>query len=65
MAQTSAHTAARRALLAIVVITVALMALLAGAHQWGGGRWTPKLGLDLEGGTQMVLEPRLVGSQSV
>ena len=65
MAQTSAHTAARRALLAMVLITVALAALLAGAHQWGSGRLTPKLGLDLEGGTQMILEPRLVGTTNV
>lgn len=65
MAQTSAHTAARRALLAITLMTVALAALLGGAHIWGDGRLTPKLGLDLEGGTQMILEPRLVGTQQV
>ena len=65
MAQTSAHTAARRALLAMVLITVALAGLLTGAHQWGEARWTPKLGLDLEGGTQMILEPRLTGASTV
>ncbi len=65
MAQTSAHTAARRALLAMVLITVALAGLLTGAHQWGDARWTPKLGLDLEGGTQMILEPRLTGASTV
>ena len=65
MAQTSAHTAARRALLAMVLITVALVGLLTGAHQWGDARWTPKLGLDLEGGTQMILEPRLTGASTV
>ncbi|CCH70537.1 Protein-export membrane protein secD [Phycicoccus elongatus Lp2] len=65
MAQTSAHTAARRALLAMVLITVALLGLLTGAHQWGDARWTPKLGLDLEGGTQMILEPRLTGASTV
>ena len=65
MAQTSAHTAARRALLAMVLITVALVGLLTGAHQWGEARWTPKLGLDLEGGTQMILEPRLTGASTV
>jgi len=65
VAQTSAHTAARRALLAMVLITVALVGLLTGAHQWGDARWTPKLGLDLEGGTQMILEPRLTGASTV
>ena len=65
MAQTLAHTAARRALLAMVLITVALVGLLTGAHQWGDARWTPKLGLDLEGGTQMILEPRLTGASTV
>ena len=65
MAQTLAHSAARRALLAMVLITVALVGLLTGAHQWGDARWTPKLGLDLEGGTQMILEPRLTGASTV
>ena len=65
MAQTSAHTAARRALLAMVLITVALVGLLTGAHHRGEARWTPKLGLDLEGGTQMILEPRLTGASTV
>lgn len=26
---------------------------------WGGGSWTPKLALDLEGGTQIILAPKL------
>jgi len=49
----------------MVLITVALVGLLTGAHQWGDARWTPKLGLDLEGGTQMILEPRLTGASTV
>jgi preprotein translocase subunit SecD len=49
----------------MVLITVALVGLLTGAHQWGEARWTPKLGLDLEGGTQMILEPRLTGASTV
>lgn len=34
---------------------------------WGDpkGQWTPKLGLDLEGGTQMVLEPIATGGASI
>ncbi len=46
-------------------ITVVLLGLLFGANTWGSGQWTPKLGLDLEGGTQMVLEPVLVGTNKV
>jgi len=49
----------------MVLIAVALVGLLTGAHQWGDARWTPKLGLDLEGGTQMILEPRLTGASTV
>lgn len=65
MAQTSAVTSARRALLAMLVFTLALTGLMLGAAQWSDGRVLPRLGLDLEGGTQLVLEPRLTGSQSV
>ncbi|GAB47614.1 protein translocase subunit SecD [Mobilicoccus pelagius] len=44
------------------VMGAVLLALLLGVFstvQWGGGQWTPKLGLDLEGGTQMVLAPQV------
>ncbi len=55
----------RRTLLAFTALVLALVALLAGAHFNGTATLTPKLGLDLEGGTQMVLSPRLVGNQKV
>ncbi|MBK5237574.1 MAG: protein translocase subunit SecD [Actinomycetales bacterium] len=32
---------------------------------FGGGSWTPKLALDLEGGTQIILAPQLESGQSV
>src|SRR5919202_258508 len=49
-----------RSLLALLALTVALFGLVAGtAALKEGGSWTPKLGLDLEGGTQIVLEPVL------
>ncbi len=60
----SQHTSARRALIGLAVIIVALGALLAGAHQWGTARLTPKLGLDLEGGTQMILTPRVTSGKT-
>ncbi len=54
----------RRALLSFVAIILALGALVIGARTWGTGQLTPKLGLDLEGGTEMVLEPVLSDSNA-
>ncbi len=60
----SQHTYARRALISLAVIIVALGALLAGAHEWGTAGLAPKLGLDLEGGTQMILTPRVTSGKT-
>lgn len=49
----------RRTLLALIVIIIALCGGIGAAHVWSNGQLTPKLGLDLEGGTQMILEPVL------
>ncbi len=49
----------RQVLLGLVVLLVLLVGGSGAAAAWGGGQWTPKLGLDLEGGTEMVLEPVL------
>ncbi len=49
----------RRVLLALLVLTLALFGGIGVAHARSGGDLTPKLGLDLEGGTQMVLQPVL------
>jgi preprotein translocase subunit SecD len=54
-----------RTLSGLVAILVAIYGLLFAASTWGTAGLTPKRGLDLEGGTQMVLEPRLVGTQTV
>jgi preprotein translocase subunit SecD len=54
-----------RTLTVLVALIVALYGVIVAASTWGTGSFTPKLGLDLEGGTQMVLEPRLVGKQTV
>lgn len=56
---------ARRSLWGIVAITLALVLGLASAVTWAGGQWTPKLGLDLEGGTQMVLAPQVREGEAV
>jgi preprotein translocase subunit SecD len=47
----------------------ALVVLLIGINAYGvvfsGGSWSPKLALDLEGGTQIILAPQLESGQSV
>ena len=65
MARTNTKKSAVRHLLALLVIVLGLSALAAGLAGWGGGSTTPRLGLDLEGGTEMVLEPVLENGQQV
>jgi preprotein translocase subunit SecD len=52
-------------LAALFVIVAGLYGLLASVHTWGEAQLTPKLGLDLEGGTQLILEPKLVGNRAI
>ena len=59
------HRKPLKILSALAAITLALYGLLFAAVTWGDAQWQPKLGLDLEGGTQMVLEPVLVGNAKV
>ncbi|MEO6144777.1 MAG: protein translocase subunit SecD [Dermatophilaceae bacterium] len=54
-----------RTLAVLIVIVFGLYGLLAAASTWGEAQRTPKLGLDLEGGTQVILEPKLVGDQTI
>lgn len=65
MAAGQQRTYARRALAGLLVLLVALGGLLAGAVYWSDAQTTPKLGLDLEGGTQIILEPRTDAGQTV
>ncbi len=65
MAAAQQRSYARRALIGLAVFALTLSGLLAGAVFWSDAQTTPKLGLDLEGGTQIVLEPRLTGNQTV
>lgn len=53
-----------RSLTWLGVIVVGLFAINAAGVIWGGGSWTPKLALDLEGGTQIILEPQLESGQT-
>jgi preprotein translocase subunit SecD len=55
-----------RALTWLLVIIVGLIAINGAGILWGqGASWTPKLALDLQGGTQIVLAPQLETGQSV
>jgi preprotein translocase subunit SecD len=65
VARSSTRTSAVRSLFALLAIIVALGGLAAGLTTWGDGQTTPRLGLDLEGGTEMVLQPVLVGKEQV
>src|SRR6476659_5197436 len=58
-------TAARRSLLFLLAIVLVLGGLLAGAVYLSDAKTQPKLGLDLEGGTQIILEPKTAAGQSV
>ncbi len=65
MARTNTKRSALRHLLALLIIVLSLGALAGGLSAWGSGSTTPRLGLDLEGGTEMVLEPVLENNQQV
>ncbi|TXR57361.1 protein translocase subunit SecD [Quadrisphaera setariae] len=60
----SSTSRARRSLLWLTALVVALVAGLGSAVQWGGATWTPKLALDLAGGTQIILTPQLRGGET-
>jgi preprotein translocase subunit SecD len=52
-----------RTLAALFVIIFGVYGLLAAVSTWGEAQRTPKLGLDLEGGTQLILQPKIVGNE--
>ena len=58
MAGGTQQSAARRSLLFLLAIVLVLGGLLAGAIYLSDAKTHPKLGLDLEGGTQIILEPK-------
>jgi preprotein translocase subunit SecD len=49
----------------LVLLIVGLYALLGAVSTWGTAQLTPKLGLDLSGGTQLILTPKVVGNQQI
>lgn len=50
---------------ALLVIVIALVGIIALGVWRGEATWTPKLALDLQGGTQILLAPTLADGQSV
>jgi preprotein translocase subunit SecD len=52
-----------RALLALLALLVILYGVVGAAHVWGTSQLTPKLGLDLEGGDEIVLQPVATGGK--
>lgn len=54
-----------RLLSVLIGIALAMVIGLASAVTWAGAQWTVKLGLDLEGGTQMVLAPQVREGETV
>jgi len=54
-----------RTLAALIVIVLGLYGLLGAVSTWGDAQRTPKLGLDLQGGTQLILQPKIVGNQKI
>ena len=63
MATTSTSARARRALVWLAVIFAAFGAMIGSGIVFDNAGWTPKLALDLEGGTQIILNPQIaVGS---
>ena len=65
MPRTGPGSAAKKTLLWLGVIFAALALLLGGGSMWSNASWTPKLALDLEGGTEMILAPQVQGGAEI
>ncbi|MDH6237311.1 protein translocase subunit SecD [Cryobacterium sp. CG_9.6] len=65
MAKSSPAKKAWRSLTWLGVIIVGLIAFNAVGVLNGSGSWAPKLALDLEGGTQIILEPQVAAGETV
>ncbi|MCX6500450.1 MAG: protein translocase subunit SecD [Arthrobacter sp.] len=65
MARTGPKNSARRVLVWLGVMIAVLTAVLAGGTMAGHASWAPKLALDLEGGTQMILAPKVEGGSGI
>jgi preprotein translocase subunit SecD len=59
VATSSAVKSASRSLIWLGIIVVVLAGVLAGGVLFSKATWAPKLGLDLEGGTEIILTPQV------
>ncbi|MCC3282671.1 MULTISPECIES: protein translocase subunit SecD [Arthrobacter] len=64
MPRNGSGPAAKKTLIWLGVLFAALALLLGGGSMWSNATWTPKLALDLEGGTQMILAPKVTGGDT-
>ena len=65
MARSTPERTAIRSLVWLLVIIVGLIAANGASVLWNNGQWAPKLALDLEGGTQIILAPQLASGDQV
>lgn len=65
MARSTTERKAIRSLVWLLVIVVALIAANGASVLFNNGQWTPKLALDLEGGTQIILSPQIASGEEV
>ncbi|MDO9591113.1 MAG: protein translocase subunit SecD, partial [Microcella sp.] len=65
MARSTPERKAIRSLVWLLVIIVALIAANGASVLFNNGQWTPKLALDLEGGTQITLSPQIASGEQV
>ncbi|MFP7760529.1 protein translocase subunit SecD [Marisediminicola sp. LYQ134] len=65
MARSTTARKAWRSLTWLLVITALLTVANAGGALFSNGSWSPRLALDLQGGTQIILEPQLGEGQEV
>lgn len=64
MAAKKAKNKALRTLIFFIVIVVALAGTLVGSTIFSNGSYAPKLAIDLEGGTQLILTPKNVEAKA-
>ena len=65
LAATPRHSRPIRTLVTLAVLVVALFGTLLGGTHWGNASMTPKLALDLEGGTQLIISAVPTGDQKI
>jgi preprotein translocase subunit SecD len=65
LAKSSPVKKARRSLIWLGAIVVVLIGTLTAGAFFSNATWLPKLGLDLEGGTQIILQPQVSKGQTI